>query len=557
MKSKESTPEVDRPVAKDRSLPILIGAGILALLANLTFYLTYPINAGQSDNPTFMSMIISGLPNLMHASGYPAIVHFLAYKILPILPPVAALNQAPSDQWFNSLQTFQLVAHLALFSISIYLCAKTFGKSSATVLALGWGCNALFISNVDSIAPEWLQGHALILSVLLHAYARKLDARKKILVYCLAAGAFGFAYLIKPNSLLFAISLVAFLLFDNESVRFKAAQMAGSVAICLLVIWAYVSFYHYEATGTRQLNFDHAWVLTAALPETYETASPEQLGVNSLRWAVLVRITPPEYFRAGGVDSIRFGPPPEIRQQFEEQMGYILRMSREEMIQYVKGHPLPAEYSHWASAVPLYYYYGLERIDALGIDVYLESIRSHPWYHFRKIANTLATFFVSGLKSIQTFPTFRDTLGFQFLPPDFSSSFLGKSRIVPPQGVGSPYFLEYYNPRETVSFYGVKVVEVLHRVSSARVVYLALNIVALFGLFKLKSNLQKITAFSLLAALLAFISASGILLGLRQKEIIALMPAYFLLLSIGLLSSLQFVRGRNRLPAAGKPRRRS
>jgi hypothetical protein len=245
-----------------------------------------------------------------------------------------------------------------------------------------------------------------------------------------------------------------------------------------------------------------------------------------------VRVTPPEYFRAGGIDNVSFGAPAEIRQRYKDQLEYILQMPREEMIQFVKDRPLPAKYSQWASAVPLYYYYGLDKTDALGTEVYFESLRTHWWYHARKIASALETFFVSGLKSIQTFPTLADPLEFKFLPPDFPG-LRGKSRIVPPPGK-EPYFLEYYNPKETVSFYGVKVIEGLNRLSSASFVYLALNIIALFGLFKLKSVLDKITAFSLMVALLAFISASGILLGLRQKELIAITPVYFLLLSIAL-----------------------
>lgn len=78
----------------------------------------------------------------------------------------------------------------------------------------------------------------------------------------------------------------------------------------------------------------------------------------------------------------------------------------------------------------------------------------------------------------------------------------------------------------------MKIVQVLNRFTSASLVYLALNILAVFGLFKLKSDLDKITAFSLLAALGCFISASGILLGVRHKELIAITPVYFLFLSL-------------------------
>ena len=40
-----------------------------------------------------------------------------------------------------------------------------------------------------------------------------------------------------------------------------------------------------------------------------------------------------------------------------------------------------------------------------------------------------------------------------------------------------------------------------------------------------------------LAGVLALVSASGILLGLRQKELIAITPVYFLIVSIALISA--------------------
>lgn len=532
---------------KNRSLRILLTAGIFALLVNVIFYFSYPINIGQSDNPTYLRMIVLGSSDLIHASGYSAILYILTHRFLPPFSNPIYVPNDTNNYWFNTLQSFQLLLHLSLFSISIFLCAKVFSKTAAAVLAMGWGCNVLFVSNVNAAAPEWLEGHALILSLLMHAYARKLTPGKKVLVYCLAAGIFGLAYLIKPNSLLFAISLFPFLLLDKESWRFKTLQLSCSVVIFLLVTSAYANFYHFKSTGTRQLNFDHAWVLVDALPLDYVSSSPEQLGVNSLRWSALSRVTPPEYFRAGGIENISYGPSTDIRQRYTEQLEYIFQMSRDELIQFVKANSLPSGYRQGSSAVPLYYYYGLEKIDALGTGVYLESLRSDSWFHIQKMAGALATFFINGLKTIQTFPTFADPIGFEFLPPDFSVSFLGRSRIVPPRD-RDPYVLQYYNPRETVSFYGVKVIEVLNAFTSASVVYVALNIVALLGLFKLKSDLDKITAFSLLAALVSFISASGILLGLRQKELIAITPVYFVLLSICILSAGEWwVKTTNKL----------
>jgi hypothetical protein len=550
---------------KGRSLWILLAAaGFIALLANVIFYRTYPINVGQSDNPAYLAMIITGDSNLIHTSGYGATIYLLARKILPILPAVAIPNGVPSDvpaDWFGRLQTVQLLLHLGLLSVSIFLCARVFGRLAAAVLTLAWGCNVLFISNVNATAPEWLQGHALMLAVLLHAYARKLTLRKKALVYCLAAGVFGVAYLIKPNSLLFAISLFVFVLFDKESWRFKVLQLASSIAVFLSVTWAYANFYHYRATGTTQLTFDHAWVLTDALPPDYfSSASAGQLGMDSLRWATMARVTPPEYSRAGGIENMNYGAPPDIRREYKEKWDHIFRLSRDEMVRFVRDNPPPSGYRQGGTAVPAYYYYGLERTDALGIRVYMESLQSHSWFHIKRATSALQIFFLGRVKSPQPFPTFADPVGYEFLSPDFSSSVFGRTKIVPPPKE-FPYFLPYYHPHNTtVSYYGVKAIEVLNAVTSASLLYLGLNVVALLGLFRLKSDLEKITVFSLVAAIGAFASASGMLLGLRQKELISMTPVYFLVLSLTVISFCEaLARTRRHQPVLsnGKSSRKS
>ena len=531
---------------KYKSLPILITVVVFAVLVNILFCLSYPINIGQSDNPIFLKMIAFGTSDLMHASGYSAILYFLTHHILPPFSSTrtaSSISFTFSDAWYFRLQAVQVLLHLALFLISIFLCSKVFGKAVAAILALGWGCNVLFISSVNATAPEWLEGDALILALLMHAYARQQTAKTKVLIYCLAAGVFAFAYLIKPNALLFAIALIPFLLFDREGWRFKALQLSGSAVIFLLLTSAYANTYHYKSTGTRQLNFDHGWVFTAALPVDYVSASPEQLGMNSLRWAVLVRVTAPDYFRAGSIENIDYGPPVELRQRYKEQLEFVSHMTREQMLSVVKGNPLPPGYSQWLSAVPLYFYYGLGEIDALGAEVFKESLQTHTWFHVQKIWNALGLFFGAGVKSNLPVPTFIDPIGYKFLPPDFSASFLGESKIVLPPN-STPFFLDYYNPRQTISYYGVKIIGVLHKLSSVSLVYFALNIVCLLGLFKLKSNTEKITAFFLLAALGAFISASGILLGVRQKELITITPVYFLFLSIGLIHAAEWWTGR-------------
>src|SRR5215467_6916251 len=225
---------------KGRPLQIFIAVCFFVVVVNIVFYLTYPINVGQSDNPTYLGMIITGTSNLMQASGYSAVLYLLTH---PFLQPVAITHGLPSDidaGWYKRLQAVQLLLHAALFSVSILLCVKLFGTLRAAILALGWGCNVLFMSNVNATAPEWLQADLLILSILMYLYARTLTRTKKVFVYCAASAVFGLGYLVKYNLLLFSITLIGFVLLEKESWKFKALQSLISVVIFLATGFMYV-----------------------------------------------------------------------------------------------------------------------------------------------------------------------------------------------------------------------------------------------------------------------------------------------------------------------------
>ncbi len=47
----------------------------LAVVLQLVFAVTYPLNAGASDNPVYLEMTQSGSSNLILASGYPFVIH--------------------------------------------------------------------------------------------------------------------------------------------------------------------------------------------------------------------------------------------------------------------------------------------------------------------------------------------------------------------------------------------------------------------------------------------------------------------------------------------------
>jgi hypothetical protein len=514
---------------------LLIAAMVLVLLINVIFYATYPINIGQSDNITFVRMIAQGTSNLFHASGYSSVMRIFMVVLHPIQGLDVGVYSPESGAWYRGLQQLQLVMHLVLFLAVIFLFAKLFGTHAATLLSIGWGFNLLFMSAVNAVTPEWFQGDILLLCLLLVAYARKLRRTGKIVVYSSASLIFALSYLVKYNSLLFAAPLLVLLAFDEETWLFKVAQAAASALLVFAVVHAYVVFVHSKSTGSRQLTFDHAWVLTASMPADYLLQPPESLGINTLRWHALVTVSPPEYGRAGPVWNIDYGPDAEMRQKCNELYDKVFRSSREELVSYVNSHPLPKTYFHFSAATPLYYYYGLERIDRLGIEVYKESLR-HQWKVYLYRVLNLARWAVF-MPDNHPVPTLAHPLDLKLASPDANGEMFYK---MTPGTV--PVFMTYYSPSEVLTSYtGFRITGWLDAVTSSTLPYALMNIMALLGILRLR-KVDMLYVLCMLGGLAMFMGASAMLMGMRTKEQITVTPLYFALVAAGLVSAFRWGR---------------
>lgn len=510
----------------------VIGA-ILVLLINIVFHLTYPINIGAYDYPNYLRMIADGSSNLVHASGYPAILH-LMLSVFSIAPQIDILNDV---FWISTIQTTQFYLHLLLFSTSILLCYKVFGKNIAFFAMLGWGGNIMFMSAVDTAAPEWLQGHAIILSLLMSAYAGLLSGYKKIIIYSFSAILLGIAYLVKFNAIVFLPILIAFILFDKITWKFKAVQTVVSIFIFSMLLFSYASTYHYRTTGTKNLTFDHAWVLITALRDDYFLKEPEKLGIHSLRWLMLNSITPPEYGRAHAYAHIDYGAPLEVRVEYKKKLDDVLLLSQKDLIDFAKKNPLPLDFININSATPLYYYYGLKTTDKLGAKVFFESLLNEPWLYIQRVFIRLSNGF-KNIPSVAIVPTYSNPLGVTFVEPNFLT---GDVKIKPPSGIFSPYFAPYYNPLEVGSLWGIKFFDTLGLLTSFSYLYFLGNLVLIFGLCIATDHNTKKNAFILVTGILIFLTASTLLFNIRYKEIISITPLYFILLAIALVNACSII----------------
>jgi hypothetical protein len=514
---------------------ILLTAMALVLLINVIFYATYPINVGQYDSITFVKMIAEGSSNLFHASGYSSVMRVLITVWYPFPVSDLAHYSPETVAWYFAFQKLQLLVHAMLFVAVIFLFGKLFGRPAATLLSIGWGFNLLFMSSVNAVTPEWFQGDILLLCLLLTAYARKLGRTWKIVAYFGASLIFALSYLVKYNSLLFALPLLVLLLFDQETWLFKALQAVGSAVLVVVVIQSYAVFFHAKSTGSSQLTYDHAWVLTASMPPDYLSLPAESLGINSLRWHALVSVTPPEYERAGPVWHIDYGPDAEMRLKCNALYDKVFSSSREELVEYVKAHPLPKTYFHFSAATPLYYYYGLERIDRLGIEVYKESLR-RQWTHYLSQVIKQAKYVVF-MPENHPVPTAAHSLDLQLSPPNVAGQI---PYNLAPGGVALA--MPYYNFSKVIaSSSGFRIIGWLDAVTSSTIPYALMNIVALLGIIRLRKA-DLLNVLCLLTGLAIFMSASSMLMGMRTKEQITVIPLYFAVVAAGLVSAFRWGR---------------
>jgi hypothetical protein len=529
------------PQQKTRTwLYVLTAVLVVVLALNAVFYVTYPINLGQYDNVTFLQMMAEGKSNLFHASGYSTLIRFMIMSWYPIDEVDMNPKGTGSAKWFKALHALQLVLHALFFGLALFLVAQLFSRAAAVLMAFGWGINLLFMSSVGSTTPEWFQGDLLLLLLLLCMYARRKARLGKILLYSGVAVLFPIAYLVKYNSLLFAAPLLVLLAFDKEAWWLKGALAVAGALLFHFMVEGYAQHYHVLSTGSTQLNFDHAWVLTASMPEDYLKVPPETLGDNSLRWHALVSITPTEYYRAGPVWTIDYGPKDEaIKKKGEELYASVMSASRAQLIQYVNAHPLPKDYFHFSAATPLYFYYGLDNIDRLGIEVYKESLRLRWKDYARRILQN--AWWIVREPDNHPVPTFAYPLDLNISPTDYRTITSGQVLYSVPSDKAA-MGLPYYNPVEVLTSYrGVRFFQWFDKMTSASWLYALLNIGALVGFLRLRSFADRLNVLCMLGVLGMFFCASAMLMGMRTKEQITIVPLYFCLLAIGLVSAYGWV----------------
>jgi hypothetical protein len=349
----------------------------VAATVSCLFIVTYPLNiAGAGDAITYLRMMISRESNLIHASGGP----FIVGSLLRMLGATAPANELDTPYLFEVLLT-QHAIHFAILSVCFWMCVRCFGIVAGGILLLAWTINVAFLSSVTSTLPDWLLGDLICLATMLCAVAYLSDRQLlKAGAYLSASFVLVWAFLVKYNAAVFVAMLLALILTEAASWRWRLIVMGGCAAIFACVVTLYVYFFHLPSTGTTDLNYDHAWILIMPVGDSLKPSN----GINTQRWIALNAILPPSYDQAKAYRNITDIAPPEILSQYRARYEQIMQLSETELRDFINQHPLPPAFNVDASAIPLYYYVGLRETDQLGVKVFLEYLAANPITHIKK-----------------------------------------------------------------------------------------------------------------------------------------------------------------------------
>ncbi len=521
---------------------LLLPSLVIAVVLQIIFATGYPLNAGRADNPVYLEMILSGSSNLILAPGY----SFVLNRIVMRIAGVPAPGGFTDIEWLRSVQLAQNILHLVLFLIAVFLLWRLTNAAVATIFVLGNSLYVGFWGGLNSASPEWLQGDLLILALLLAATAAKQKKWPRVLVLSSVTGlVFSLAYLVKFNSLVLIFGLIAIFVFSG--LNFK--KIVVGVSAATISALAFVSFfsisYHEPRTGTRTLNYDTAWILSSSMDPGYLARDNEGLGIEALRWKALIQQLPAG--AAFAYPTIETGAYPEVREQGLALWNEIRAMNKDQLIEVTNAGQLPPDYSHFSQPTPIYWNVGLAEGEKLGRALYFEYLRSNPGHVLNKVSYGL--FSDWGVYQDGFLPVEQDAKGL-ILNNDGPNS---NNDITYAFADGSPPpFQSYWNPSMSIDKFAFDTASVLDKIRVPVWIEYLLTLLVIPAWFLLRRSGLSPLLVSAVLSQAAFMGASWMLVGMRHKEEVSILPITVLAYSLVIYAVAKylkelFVRERNRL----------
>jgi hypothetical protein len=518
---------------------------VLALWLVLTalFVVTYPLNTAQ-DAMNYVLMTLNLQSNLMHASGYPFVIGSLLRLIEP-RPEIAARALWDPTGPANAAQLATLwkllVIHHGVHAGAVLGCAlvllRAFGPLVGVAAVVFWGMSTFFLGAVSTGFPEWLQGDALMVTACLCAVGFFSDSvRTKMQAYVAAGGAFGLAFVVKYNSILFGLLFLVLLLFETMPWRLRRWAACGCAGAFALVAALHFFCFHYPTTRATRLNYDGGWVLVSRLQSALGNDILESSsGIHTLRYRALTGALPPDYKFAHAFWSLDDVAPPDVRASYRVVYDRILAMPAAELAEFIAQHPRAAGFELWLSIIPVYHYIGLAEADRLGTWVYLEVVRDHPVRFAAAVARTVAGTTLSGKARL-------------LVPLDVTAAGLDPTMALASAYVGyvpglrrSPLNMFYWSPRLLLWQPGLRLFGAVHALRPRPWLELAAYLVVLAGIVLRRPDREKTFVIAVLLALAVYVVASCAVVTFRFKEAHAAWPVATLLWAVAIKWAAELV----------------
>ena len=525
-----------------REATLLLPSLVIAAVMQVFFATGYPLNAGRSDNTFYLEMILSGSSNLILAPGYSFVLNRIVMRTAGVPIP-----EAFSDiEWLQSVQWAQNILHLVLFLMAVFLLWRLTNAVAASVFVLGNSLYVGFWGGLNSASPEWLQGDLLILSLLLAATAARQRTVPRVIVLSSITGlVFSLAYLVKFNSLVVIIGLITIFVFSGLTFKRIALGLTAATISALAFVSFFASSYHEPRTGTATLNYDSAWILTSSMDHYYLKKDNEDLGIEALRWKALIQQLPTgEAFAYRTIDN---SADATTKKQSISLWNEIMAMDRDQLIEVTNAGKLPPGYSHFSQPTPIYWNVGLAEGEKQGRAVYLEYLRSNPGHVFNKVSFGVLHdwgVYQDGFLPVEQDPK---SLVFTNEGPNASNDLtyaFANGSVLP--------FQSYWSPSRSIDKFAFDIASNLEKIRVTVWVEYLLTLLVLPAWFVLRRSGLSLLLVSAVLSQAAFMGASWMLVGMRDKEEVSILPITVLAYSLVIYAMAKylkelFVRERNRL----------
>ena len=512
---------------------LLIPSLVIAVALQIIFATGYPINAGRADNLTYLQMILSGSSNLILAPGYGFVLNRIVMRIAGVPIP-----EAFSDlDFLQSVQLAQNFLHLVLFLTAVFLLWRLTNAIVASLFVMGISLYVGFWGGLNSASPEWLQGDLLMLSLLLAATAARQKTWPRVIVLTAVTGlVFALAYLVKFNSLVVIFGLITIFVLSGLSFKKVALGLSAAIISAFAFVSLFASSYHEPRTGTETLNYDTSWILTSSMDPGYLERDNEDLGIEALRWKALIQQLPTG--NAFAYPTIDTGAYPEVKEQGLLLWNEIMAMNREQLIEVTNAGQFKQEYSHFSQPTPIYWNVGLAEAESLGRAVFFEYLFSNPGHIFNKISYGLFSdwgVYQDGLMPVEQDPK---TLVLDRNGPNASND-LGYSFA---EVSGPPQFQLYWNPSMSIDKFAFDLASTLENIRVPVWIEYLLTLSAFPAWLVLRRSGLSPLLVSALVSQAAFMGASWMLVGMRHKEEVSILPITVLAYSMVIFALAKYLR---------------